>query len=148
VPSHPSSLRRCRLVIILGRRLSALWPGADFLLIVGAVAALGTEPASAELKTNEPNILLQQCDAMLSRTAEITGRMACEDTISSTLRAIEQFKQDDPGMKLTYCAPGAISATQGATLYVEYVNTHPETARMLAEQTLILALKAAYPCPG
>ena len=51
-------------------------------------------------------------------------------------------------MKLTYCAPGAISTTQGATLYVEYVNTHPETARMLAEQTLILALKAAYPCPG
>jgi hypothetical protein len=33
---------------------------------------------------------------MPSRAAEITGRMACEDTISWTLRAIEQFKQDDP----------------------------------------------------
>jgi Rap1a immunity proteins len=148
VPNHPSFLPRCRLVVILGRRLSALWPGAGFLLIVGAVAARGTEPASAALKTNEPNILLQQCDAMLSCETEITGRMACEDTISSTLQAIEQFKQDDPGMKLAYCAPGEISATQGATLYVEHVKTHPETALMSAEQALILALKAAYPCPG
>ncbi len=30
MPSHASSLRRCRLVIILGRRLSALWPRAGF----------------------------------------------------------------------------------------------------------------------
>jgi Rap1a immunity proteins len=49
-------------------------------------------------------------------------------------------------MKRAYCAPGEISATQEVKLYVEYVNTHPETARTPVEQTLILALKAAYPC--
>jgi hypothetical protein len=49
-------------------------------------------------------------------------------------------------MKRAYYALGEISATQGATLYVEYVNTHPETARTPVEQPLILALKAAYPC--
>jgi Rap1a immunity proteins len=64
------------------------------------------------------------------------------------LRVIEQFKQGDPDMKLAYCAPGEISTTQGATLYVEHVNTHPETARVPAEQAPILALKAAYPCAG
>jgi hypothetical protein len=125
---------------------------AGFLLAVGmvagTVAAPVIEPASAELKTYEPNLLLQQCDAMLSRTAEITGRTACEDTISSALRAIEPREPEDPGTKRVYCAPREISTTQGAALYVEYVNTHPQTARLPAERALIMALKAAYPCQG
>lgn len=118
-----------------------------FLLTMGAVAVVGTGLTAAEPNTNKPDMLLQQYHAMLSRKAGIVARVGCQDTIASTLRAIEQLKPDDPGMELAYCAPGEISATQGATLYVKYVNTHPQTGHVPAKRALILALKATNPCP-
>jgi hypothetical protein len=123
-----------------------LWPGVLFPLMMAAVAMSGSIPAAADLNSAEP-LLLQQCDAMLSHTAEITGRIACEDAIASALRAIEETERGDPSLKPAYCAPNEVSATEGAVLYAEYVNTHPETVRLPAERALVLALQAAYPCP-
>jgi hypothetical protein len=117
VPSHASSLRRCRLVIILGRRLSALWPGAGLL------------------RHAEPR----------GRDHGAHGVRGHHLVDAAGQRAVQAERS---GMKRAYYALGEISATQGATLYVEYVNTHPETARTPVEQPLILALKAAYPCAG
>ena len=118
------------------------------LLMAGAVALLGTRHASGGENSKEAGTLLRQCEAMLSGEAEITARMNCENTIWSTMRAIEQIKLENPGMKIAYCAPGEVSVTRGATLYVEYVNLHPESVHTSAEHALILALEAAYPCPG
>ena len=117
-----------------------------FVLIAGAAALVGPGHASGDQNPNEAGTLLRQCEAMLSGVAEITARMSCENTIWSTMRAIEQIKLENPGMKIAYCAPGEISVTRGATLYVEYVNAHPETVHGSAEHALILALEAAYPC--
>ena len=104
--------------------------------------------ASGDQNPIEAGTLLRQCEAMLSGVAEVTARLSCENTIRSTMRAIEQIKLENPGMKIAYCAPGEISVTRGATLYVEYVNAHPETVHTSPEHALILALEAAYPCPG
>ncbi len=117
-------------------------------MIAGAAALLGAGHASADQNVNEAGTLLRQCEAMLSGVAEVTARMSCENTIWSTMRAIEQIKLENPGMKIAYCAPGEISVTQGAKLYAAYVNAHPETVHTSAEHALILALEAAYPCPG
>jgi hypothetical protein len=118
------------------------------LTAAAAFALIGR--ASAEQAPNEAHMLLEQCQAMLSGDAEIMARMTCENTIWSTLRAIERVRQDNPDMKPPYCLPGGREPSIGeaARLYVEYVNTHPETAHMAAEHALILALKASYPCPG
>jgi hypothetical protein len=111
-----------------------------FVLIAGAAALVGPGHASGDQNPNEAGTLLQQCEAMLSGVAEITARMSCENTIWSTMRAIEQIKLENPGVK--------IAVTRGAALYVEYVRAHPETVHESAEHALILALEAAYPCPG
>lgn len=117
-------------------------------LILAAVVALlsGAYPASAEENSNDGGALLRQCEAMLSGTAEAEARMTCENTIWSTLRAIEGIEKETPGMKSVYCAPAEVSIAEGARLYVRYVNANPATLHMPAEHILILALKAAYPC--
>jgi hypothetical protein len=125
-----------------------LSPRIGFVAIAWAIALLAPGRVSAGQNPNEASMLLQQCEAMLSGNAEITARMSCENTIWSTLRVVERIKLDNPGMKIAYCAPGEISVTNAATLYVGYVNTHPETVHMPAEHALILALEAAYPCSG
>jgi Rap1a immunity proteins len=112
-----------------------------------AVALMSAEPVFSVQNSNEGGVLLKQCEAMLSGTAEIEARMKCENTIRSTLRTIDWIKQENPKMKPTYCAPGEVSIAQGATLYVAYVRTHPSTVHMPAEHALIQALEAAYPCP-
>ena len=125
-----------------------LWPRHGPLLFTAAAALLSTRLAVAEQNSNEGGMLLRQCEAMLSGTAEITARMTCENTVWSTLRAVERIKQENPKIQLGYCAPGEISIAQGAKLYVVCVNTHPEAVHMPAEHVLILALEAVYPCPG
>ncbi len=121
----------------------------SLVLIAAAVFAL-IGRASAEQAPNEAHMLLDQCQAMLAGDAEVMARMTCENTIWSTLRAIERVQQENPQIKPPYCLPGGRepSIGEGARLYVEYVNTHPETAHMAAEHALILALRASYPCPG
>jgi Rap1a immunity proteins len=120
--------------------------------IAVALTAWATTLASAQLSPaaqspNKAGMLLRQCEAMLSRTAEAPALMTCENTIWSTLRAIEQIKLENPSLKLRYCAPGEVSVARGAALYAAYVNAHPEALNMPAEHALILALEAAYPCP-
>jgi len=121
-----------------------------FLLIATATGAalLGAGHASGDQNPYEAGTLLRQCEAMLSGVAELEARVSCENTIRSTMRATEEIKLENPGTKIAYCAPGEIPVTRGATLYVEYVNTHPETVHASPEHALILALEAAYPCPG
>jgi hypothetical protein len=115
-------------------------------LIAVAVALADAGPVLSGQNPNEGGMLLQQCEAMLSGRAEIEGRMRCQNTIGSTLRAIDWIKQENPKIKLAYCAPGEVSVAEGAKLYVAYVNTHPSTIHMPAEHVLIQALEAAYPC--
>ena len=124
------------------------WTGPGLFLLVGTAVLLSAGLATAQQNSNEGGMLLRQCEAMLSGTAEIAARMTCENTVWSTLRAVEQIKQENSSMKLGYCAPGEISVAQAAKLYVGYVNTHPETLHMPAEHALILALESFYPCPG
>ena len=123
-------------------------PSPGLLLLVCTAALLSAGRAAGQQNSNEGGMLLRQCEAMLSGTAEIAARMTCENTVWSTLRAVEQIKQENSSMKVGYCAPGQISVAQAAKLYVEYVNTHPETLRIPAEHALILALESFYPCPG
>jgi hypothetical protein len=115
-------------------------------LIAGAAALAASRSGLAAQSPNAGRLLLQQCEAMLSGTAESTARMTCENTIWSTLRVIEQIRQDNPSLRLRYCAPDNISLGQGATLYVRYVRTHPDALDMPAEHALLRALEAAYPC--
>ena len=128
--------------------LTRKWTSPGLLLLIGVGALLNAGPAAAQQNSNEGGMLLRQCEAMLSGTAEIAARMTCENTIWSTLRAVERIKQENSSMKLGYCAPEQISVTQAAKLYVGYVNAHPETLHMPAEHALILALESTYPCPG
>jgi hypothetical protein len=119
------------------------------LVLSAAVALLsGASPAGSEENPNEGGALLRQCEAMLSGTAEAEARMTCENTIWSTLRAIEGVEKETPGMKSVYCAPAAISIAEGARLYVRYLNATPSALHMPAEHVLILSLKSAYPCPS
>jgi Rap1a immunity proteins len=115
-------------------------------LIALFVVLVDAAPALSGQNPNEGGMLLQQCEAMLSGTAEIEARLRCENTVGSTLRAVDWIKQENPKIKLAYCAPGEVSVVAGARLYVAYVNTHPSTIHMPAEQVLIQALEAAYPC--
>jgi hypothetical protein len=115
-------------------------------LVALAVALMSAEPALSAQNPDEGGVLLQQCEAMLSGTAEIEARIKCENTIRSTLRTIDWIKQENPKMRPTYCAPGEVSIAEGAKLYVAYVNTHPSTIHVPAEHALIQALEAAYPC--
>ena len=134
--------RRRRTPVPLMKRSSK--SGLSLTAVV--VALTGAAPVFSGQNPNEGGLLLQQCEAMLSGTAEIEGRMRCENTIRSTLRTIDWIKQENPNMRPTYCAPGEVSIAEGAKLYVAYVNPHPSTIHMPAEHALIQAREAAYPC--
>src|SRR5262249_47553386 len=120
---------------------SPSWPHRiAFALIAGVAALAASRSGLAAQSPNAGRVLLQQCEAMLSGTAEITARMTCENTIWSTLRVIEGIRQENPSLKMQYCAPDGISLAQGAALYVKYVRTHPDTLDMPAEHALLRAL--------
>ena len=119
-----------------------------FVLIAGAAALVGAGHASGDQNPNEAGTLLRQCEAMLSGVAEITARMSCENTIWSTLKAMDVSKTVDANFKAPYCKPEGmdISVRQGADIFVRYVNEHPELLRYPAEHAVILAIRSAYPC--
>ena len=109
---------------------------------------LGAGPAAAEQQPNTAEALLHQCEAYVSGDAEALSRMTCENTIWSTLKAMDVSKTVDPKFKAPYCKPEGmdISVRQGADIFVKYVNEHPDLLRYPAEHAVILAIRSVYPC--
>jgi Rap1a immunity proteins len=117
--------------------------------LVAAAAVLVAGPAwAAPQEPNTAEWLLRQCEAYVAEDAENPSRMTCENTIWSTLRAMDFSKKVDPAFKPPYCKPEGteISIREGADLYVKYVNRHPEVLHEPAEHAVILAIRSAYPC--
>lgn len=123
------------------RRALALFPTA--------AAVLAALPALAQQKPNTAESLLRQCEAYVAHDAEVLSQMTCENTIWSTLRAMEASKSIESGFKTPYCKPEGrdIPVAEAARLYVVYVNTHPELLREPAEKAVLLAVRSVYPCP-
>jgi hypothetical protein len=104
--------------------------------------------ASAAQQANTVEMLLQQCEAYVSEDAENPSRMTCENTIWSTLQAMDVSRKVDPAFRPPYCKPEGtqISIREGADLFVKYVNEHPELLHDPAEKAVILSIRSAYPC--
>ena len=126
-------------------RLLSLLATAGAVLTAGA---LGAGRAAAEQQPNTAETLLQQCEAYAAGDAEVMSRMTCENTIWSTLKAMDVSKTVDAKFKAPYCKPEGmeISVRQGADIFVKYVNEHPDVLRYPAEHAVILAIRSAYPC--
>jgi hypothetical protein len=114
---------------------------------VAAILAAGPV-AAAPQAPNTTRELLRQCEAYVAEDAEDTSRMTCENTIWSTLKAMDFSKRLDPAFRPPYCKPEGteISVRQGADLFVTYVNENPELLQEPAEKAVILAIRHAYPC--
>ena len=106
-------------------RLLPLLAAAGIAVIAGTLVA---GRAAAEQQPNTAEALLHQCEAYVSGDAEALSRMTCENTIWSTLKAMDVSKTVDPKFKAPYCKPEGmeISVRQGADLFVKYVNEHPD----------------------
>lgn len=117
-------------------------------LTAAAALALAAGPARAAQEPSNAENLLQQCEAYISEDAENASRMTCENTIWSTLKAMDYSRKVDPAFKPPYCKPEGtqIPVREGADLYVKYVNEHPEVMHEPAEEAVILAIRSAYPC--
>jgi len=117
-------------------------------LIVAMAAILAAGSASAAQQPNTAETLLQQCEAYVSEDAENPSRMTCENTIWSTLQAVDFSKKVDPAFRPPYCKPEGteISIREGADLFVKYVNEHPALLHDPAEHAVILSIRSAYPC--
>ena len=126
-------------------RLLSLLATAGAVLIAGA---LGAGRAAAEQQPNTAETLLQQCEAYAAGDAEVMSRMTCENTIWSTLKAMDVSKAVDAKFKAPYCKPEGtdISVRQGADIFVKYVNLHPDVLHYAAEHAVIMAIRNAYPC--
>jgi Rap1a immunity proteins len=126
-------------------RLLSLTAAAGIAVIVGTLVA---GRAAAEQQPNTAEALLHQCEAYVSGDAEALSRMTCENTIWSTLKAMDVSKTVDPKFKAPYCKPEGmdISMRQGADVFVKYVNEHPDVLRYPAEHAVILAIRSVYPC--
>src|SRR5262249_41877756 len=111
---------------------------------------LGGGSARAQQKPNTAESLLAQCQAFVAEDAEVMSPMPCENTIWLTLKAMDVSKSIDPKFKAPYCKPEGleISVREAATLYVTYVNTHPELLHMPAEHAVLMAIRSRYPCAG
>ena len=126
-------------------RLLSLLAAAGIAVIAGTLVA---GRAAAEQQPNTAEALLHQCEAYVSGDAEALSRMTCENTIWSTLKAMDVSKTVDPKFKAPYCKPEGmeISVRQGADIFVKYVNEHPDVLRYPAEHAVILAIRSVYPC--
>ena len=126
-------------------RLLPLLSATGAVLMAGI---LGTGTAAAEQQPNTAETLLHQCQAYVSGDAEALSRMTCENTIWSTLKAMDVSKTVDPKFTAPYCKPEGmdISVRQGADIFVKYVNEHPDVLRYPAEHAVILAIRSVYPC--
>jgi hypothetical protein len=108
-------------------------------------------PIGAALAQDEPNtarVLLDQCTAYLSGHAEAPARITCENTISSTLRAVEAIRSIDREFKPPFCIRGGNlpSANQAALIFEKYARSHPDVLGLSPELVVISAMKEAYPC--
>ena len=99
-------------------RLPAAMAATAVILVAGS--------ASAAQQANTVEMLLQQCEAYVSEDAENPSRMTCENTIWSTLQAMDVSRKVDPAFRPPYCKPEGtqISIREGADLFVKYVNEH------------------------
>jgi hypothetical protein len=54
------------------------------------------------------------------------------------------------GTRLTldyrFCPPPAVTTEQGARVLYKYLNTHPETSHLSAEDLALAAFRTAWPC--
>jgi hypothetical protein len=121
------------------------WP-----LALGACLLLWTASPTlaAPQEPNTAESLLHQCEAFVSEDAEVMSQMTCENTIWTTLKAMDFSKTIDPAFRPPYCKPSGqeISVREGAELFVKYVNEHPEVLHEPAEHAVILAIRSVYPC--
>ena len=120
-----------------------------FLALLAAITlGFSAARAGAEQQPNTAETLLQQCEAYVAGDAEVMSRMTCENTIWSTLKAMDVSKAVDAKFKAPYCKPEGtdISVRQGADIFVKYVNLHPDVLHYAAEHAVILAIRNAYPC--
>ena len=104
----------------------------------------------AQQQPNTAESLLTQCQAYVAEDSEVMSRMTCENTIWSTMKAMEVSKTLDASFKAPYCRPEAhdISVREAATLFVAYVNLHPDVLHLPAEHAVLMALRNSYPCAG
>jgi len=117
-------------------------------VIYALFLTLGTIPQTPVLRSASPNgtsaaKLVSWCEPVNKATRDVVDTASlgrCFGYMNGYIQAFTDFTED------MACIPDAVTVSQGAKVYLKYMNEHPEYLHMDAGSTLALSVMQAFPC--
>jgi Ssp1 endopeptidase immunity protein Rap1a len=117
-------------------------------VLVGALAAVGaalpTAVAAGDLEFYTGEALFTQCQARPGDADYASHSLRCAGYVLGVSDA--QQARQGAGQPERVCLPGAATANQVVATVNAYLQAHPEKRPLAAQDLVIEALGAAYPC--
>jgi hypothetical protein len=122
-------------------RWAAAWAAAG---LIASLAPLGTGAAAGDLEFYTGETLYAQCAARTGDADYATHSLRCAGYVLGVSDA--QQAAQGAGARGRVCLPSTASANQVVANVAAYLQAHPEKRPLAAQDLVIEALSAAYPC--